>query len=194
MCVRGPTLFKGYFKDEEKTKEAIDKDGWLHSGDIATIIPEHGNALKIVDRVKNIFKLQQGEYVSPEKIENIYEGCKYIEQIFIHGNSLKSYLICIVYPKKDDIIEFFQNKGIKDINKVNCVNYFDDEELKKEIIDVMDKFGREKNLMGFELPKKIYLVKEPFSIENQIMTPTMKLRRHFAKKFFENEINKLYEE
>ena len=194
LCVRGPTLFKGYFKDEEKTKEAIDKDGWLHSGDIATIIPEHGNALKIVDRVKNIFKLQQGEYVSPEKIENIYEGCKYIEQIFIHGNSLKSYLICIVYPKKDDIIGFFQNKGIKDINKVNCVNYFDDEELKKEIIDVMDKFGREKNLMGFELPKKIYLVKEPFSIENQIMTPTMKLRRHFAKKFFENEINKLYEE
>ncbi len=58
----------------------------------------------------------------------------------------------------------------------------------------MDKFGREKNLMGFELPKKIYLVKEPFSIENQIMTPTMKLRRHFAKKFFEEQINKLYEE
>ena len=74
------------------------------------------------------------------------------------------------------------------------MNYFDNDDLKKEIINVMDKFGREKNLVGFELPKKIYLVKEPFSIENQIMTPTMKLRRHFAKKFFENEINKLYEE
>ena len=51
-----------------------------------------------------------------------------------------------------------------------------------------------KNLMGFELPKKIYLVKQPFSIDNQIMTPTMKLRRHFAKKFFEKQINELYEE
>ena len=192
LCVRGPTLFKGYFKDEEKTKETIDKDGWLHSGDIAMIIPEHGNCFKIVDRVKNIFKLQQGEYVSPEKIENIYSCCKYIEQIFVTGNSLKSYLVCIVYPKFDDIIEFFKNKGIKDINRDNCKNYFENEELKNEIINIMDIFGREKNLMGFELPKKVYLVNEPFSIENEIMTPTMKLRRHFAKKFFEKEINKLY--
>ena len=194
LCVRGSTLFKGYFRDEEKTNEAIDKDGWLHSGDIAMIIPEHGNAMKIVDRVKNIFKLQQGEYVSPEKIENIYSNCKYIEQIFIHGNSLKSYLVCIVYPKMDDIINFFISKGIKDISKQNYKNYLENEDLKNEIINVMDKFGREKNLVGFELPKKIHLVKEPFSIQNQIMTPTMKLRRHFAKKFFEKEINELYEE
>ena len=192
LCVRGPTLFKGYFKDEEKTKETVDKDGWLHSGDIAMIIPEHGNCFKIVDRVKNIFKLQQGEYVSPEKIENIYSNCKYIEQIFVTGNSLKSYLVCIVYPKFGDVIEFLKNKGIEGVNKDNCKNYFENEELKNDIINIMDKFGREKNLMGFELPKKVYLVKEPFSIENEIMTPTMKLRRHFAKKFFEKEINKLY--
>ena len=192
LCVRGPTLFKGYFKDEEKTKETIDKDGWLHSGDIAMIIPEHGNCFKIVDRVKNIFKLQQGEYVSPEKIENIYSNCKYIEQIFVTGNSLKSYLVCIVYPKFGDVIEFLKNKGIEGVNKDNCKNYFENEELKNDIINIMDKFGRENNLMGFELPKKVYLVKEPFSIENEIMTPTMKLRRHFAKKFFEKEINKLY--
>ena len=192
LCVRGPTLFKGYFKDEEKTKETVDKDGWLHSGDIAMIIPEHGNCFKIVDRVKNIFKLQQGEYVSPEKIENIYSNCKYIEQIFVTGNSLKSYLVCIIYPKFGDVIEFLKNKGIEGVNKDNCKNYFENEELKNDIINIMDKFGREKNLMGFELPKKVYLVKEPFSIENEIMTPTMKLRRHFAKKFFEKEINKLY--
>ena len=55
----------------------------------------------------------------------------------------------------------------------------------------MDKFGREKNLIGFEIPKKIYLAKEPFSIENQLMTPTMKLRRQIAKKYFEKEILKL---
>ena len=194
LCVRGPTLFKGYFKDEEKTKESIDKDGWLHSGDIAMIIPEHGNAMKIIDRVKNIFKMQQGEYISPEKIVNIYLNCKYIEQIFVHGNSLKSYLICIAYPKKDDIINYFKNKGIKEINENNYKNYLENEDLKKEIINVMDKFGRDNNLMGFELPKKIYLVKEPFTIDNQIMTPTMKLRRHFARKYFEEQINKLYDE
>ena len=194
IYIRGPTIFKGYFRDPEKTREAIDKDGWLHSGDIGMIIPEHGNAMKIVDRIKNIFKLQQGEYVSPEKIENIYSTCKYIEQIFVHGNSLKSFLICIVYPKLDDIMIYLRGKGIQDINKKICEKYYDDKDLKDEIIKVMDEFGREKNLMGFELPKKIYLVKQPFSIDNQIMTPTMKLRRHFAKKFFEKQINELYEE
>ena len=96
LCVRGPAVFKGYFRDLEKTKDPLDKDGWLHSGDIAMIIPEHGNAFKIVDRVKNIFKMQQGEYISPEKVENIYENCKYIEQIFIYGNSLKNYLVYII--------------------------------------------------------------------------------------------------
>jgi long-chain acyl-CoA synthetase len=194
LCVRGPVLFKGYFRDPEKTKEAIDKDGWLHSGDIAMIIPEHGNAMRIVDRVKNLFKLQQGEYISPEKVENIYENCKFVEQIFIYGNSLKNYLICIVHPKFKDIVDFLKSKGINDVDNNNCVNYFEDQDLKDAIIKEMDSFGRQNGLKGFELPKKIFLFKDKFSVENQIITPTMKIRRHIAKKIFEEQINKLYEE
>ena len=194
ICVRGSSLFKGYFRDPEKTKEAIDEDGWLHSGDIGIILPEHGNAIRIVDRVKNIFKLQQGEYISPEKIENIYECCKYIEQIFVYGNSLKNYLVCIVYPKEHDIVKYFKNKGINDIDIDNCKDHFEDEDLKNEIIKEMDTYGRNNGLTGFELPKKIYLFKERFSVENQIITPTMKIKRHIAKKMFEEQINKMYEE
>ena len=193
LCVRGTSLFKGYFRNPEKTEEAVDKDGWLHSGDIAMIIPDHGNAFRIVDRVKNIFKLQQGEYISPEKIENIYENCKYIEQIFIYGNSLKNYLVCIVYPKIDEIVNFFKNKGINDVDKNNCIEHFEDKDLKDEIIKEMDTYGRKNGLKGFELPKKIFLFKERFSVENQIITPTMKIKRHVAKKIFEKEINKMYE-
>ena len=103
ICVRDLIVFKGYFRNEEKSKEALDEDGWLHLGDIGTIILEKGNAIKIVDRIKNIFKLQQGEYISPEKIENIYSGCKYIEQIFIYGDST-NFIYLLLFIQKHLIL------------------------------------------------------------------------------------------
>lgn len=96
VCYRGPCIFLGYYKDDEKTKEAVDEDGWLHSGDIGKIRPN--GSLQVIDRKKNIFKLAQGEYVAPEKVEGIYKTVKGISEIFVYGNSLKSTLVGIVIP------------------------------------------------------------------------------------------------
>jgi long-chain acyl-CoA synthetase len=82
ICVRGPTIFKGYYKDEIQTREIIDEDGWLHTGDIGCWLP--GGRLKIIDRKKNIFKLAQGEYIAPEKIENVYTRSQFVSQCFIY--------------------------------------------------------------------------------------------------------------
>ena len=192
LCVRGPVLFKGYLSLPDVTKEALDKDGWLHSGDVATIIPEHGNAIKIIDRVKNMFKLQQGEYVAPEKIENKLAKCKYIEQIFIYGDSLQNYLVGILVPKSKDVIEFLQKKGIENVTKDNYQDYYEDEDLIKDILKEIDKYSRENDIKGFEIIKKVHLSKEPFTVENNLVTVTLKIRRHIAKKYFQKEIDKMY--
>ena len=191
LCVRGPILFKGYLSLPDKTAEAIDKDGWLHSGDVAMIIPEHGNAFKIIDRAKNMFKLQQGEYIAPEKIENKLVKCKYIEQVFIYGDSLQFYLVGIIVPKAKDIIDFLNSKG-KNATKENYKDYFEDPELKAAILKEIDTYSRANDLKGFEIIKNIHLCKEPFTVDNNLLTTTLKIRRHIAKKYFLKEIEKMY--
>ena len=192
LCVRGPILFKGYLNLPEETEKSLDKDGWLHSGDVAMIIPEHGNAFRIIDRVKNMFKLQQGEYISPEKIENKLGNCKYIEQIFIYGDSLQNYLVGILVPKSNDVIEFLKKKGIENVSKENYKDYFEDEDLIKDILNEINDFSRHNDIKGFEIIKKVYLSKEAFTIDNNLLTTTLKIRRHVAKKHFLKEIEKMY--
>ena len=192
LCVRGPLLFKGYLDDEENTKKAIDEDGWLHTGDIAMVLTEHGNAIRIIDRVKNIFKLQQGEYVAPEKLENVLSDSPYVEQIFVHGESLQNYLIAIIVPNKGKVIEFLNGKGIE-CNNENYKEYFENEDLKNEILKNLEDIGRKADFKGFEIIKKIYLSPEPFTVENDLATPTLKVRRHVAKKRFADKIKELYQ-
>merc|ERR550534_3679937 len=99
ICFRGPNMTAGYWKMPEKTAETIDSEGWLHSGDIGLWLPD--GTLKIIDRKKNIFKLSQGEYVAPEKIENVYVQSKYVAQAFIYGNSLERHLVGILVPDEE---------------------------------------------------------------------------------------------
>jgi long-chain acyl-CoA synthetase len=93
LCFKGESVFKGYFKAADKNTEAFDSEGWLRSGDVGEILPN--GAVKVIDRAKNIFKLSQGEYIAPEKLENVYIQSPFLAQIYVHGDSLQHYLVSV---------------------------------------------------------------------------------------------------
>ncbi|CAE6123939.1 unnamed protein product [Arabidopsis arenosa] len=189
ICVRGPIIFKGYYKDEEQTREILDGDGWLHTGDIGLWLP--GGRLKIIDRKKNIFKLAQGEYIAPEKIENVYTKCRFVSQCFIHGDSFNSSLVAIVSVDPDVMKDWAASEGIKYEHLGQLCN---DPRVRKAVLAEMDDLGREAQLRGFEFAKAVTLVPEPFTLENGLLTPTFKIKRPQAKAYFAEAISKMYAE
>lgn len=186
ILIAGANIFKGYYKDEEKTKAALDSDGWYHTGDIGSFADN--GTMKIVDRVKNIFKLQQGEYIAPEKIENIYIRSKYVAQVFIYGNSYKSTLVGIIVPEQTVIYEWAKENNLPCDMESLCKH----KDLKKIILQDITKLGKEGGLKGFELAKDIYLHYDLFSLENGLLTPTMKSKRNEMQKFFKEQIDEMY--
>ena len=197
ICFRGDTVFKGYFKDKKETDDIFDKDGWFHSGDVGVILTKNGNSIKIIDRAKNLFKLSQGEYVAPDKVQLILVKSKYINQIFLYGESLHSYAIALVYPELNECVQFLKvNKKMGEINydKINYNDLCGNNIMEEEIVKDCDIIGRTFDLKGFELPKKIRIINESFSLENNLMTPTLKLKAKSIKDKYSDEIKKLYEE
>ncbi|XP_040005724.1 long-chain-fatty-acid--CoA ligase 6 isoform X2 [Xiphias gladius] len=186
VCVKGPNVFKGYLKDPERTAETLDADGWLHTGDIGKWLPN--GTLKIIDRKKHIFKLAQGEYISPEKIESIYIRSEPVAQLYVHGDSLQSCLVGIVVPDPDVMPEWAKKKGILGTYKDLCKNT----ELKKAILEDLVRLGKASGLHSFEQVKNIYIHNEMFSIENGLLTPTLKAKRPELKEFFKEKIHQLY--
>uniref|UniRef100_A0A8C2AZV8 Arachidonate--CoA ligase n=1 Tax=Cyprinus carpio TaxID=7962 RepID=A0A8C2AZV8_CYPCA len=162
VCVKGSNVFQGYLKDQEQTSEAIDKDGWLHTGDVGKWLPN--GTLKIIDRKKHIFKLAQGEYIAPEKIENIYSRSDPVAQVFVHGDSLQACLVGIVVPDPDFLPGWAKKRGIEGSYTEMC---------KSKVRDIA-------------------LHMEMFSVQNGLLTPTLKAKRAELRNHFKQQTDQLY--
>ncbi|KAK1444976.1 acetyl-CoA synthetase-like protein [Babesia gibsoni] len=173
LLIRGVHVTVGYFRDKQATEENF-KDGWLLTGDIAELLPN--GAIRIIDRRKNLFKLVQGEYVSPEKLEGIIISCTLLSQAFVTGKSTEVYPVAIVVPDEAELQYWAKNNGHEGLSIAEQIN--------KAYDDAMVK--------GFEKCKKIHIEPEPFTIENELLTTTNKLRRHIAKRKFGDIIEQLY--
>lgn len=144
VCIRGTTVFSGYLKDTKKTTETLDEEGWLHTGDVGTIEPR--GTLKIIDRKKNIFKLAQGEYVAPEKIENVYLACPLIAQIFVHGDSLENCLVAVVIPDPETFLPWARDLVAKP--SATLEDLCEDEAVERGVLESMEEYAKAGSLNG----------------------------------------------
>jgi len=186
ILVRGKPVFVDYYKQTDKYAESVDADGWLHSGDIGKILPG-SNALQIIDRRKNIFKLAQGEYIAPDKLENSYKLVKAVADIFVYGDSLKSVLVAIINPEPKQLLEIGKELKIEGTPE----QLMENEEVKKYYIKLLDEQAKKSKLSGLEKIKAVHLEPKLFT-DLDLITTTFKIKRHQAKKHFIDVLDKMY--
>ena len=186
ICLKGPLIFNGYYKNDLENSKAFDEDGYFHTGDVGRIFPYYGNGLKIVDRVKEIFKLSQGEYIIPAKLESVYVKSNFIQQIMIYGNSTMNNILAIICPDKQHCAREL------DITEEELIKDEENPKLKKLILNDLDRLAIDANFNGLEKVKFILLTFEGFTIQNECMTPTMKIVRKKVEIRFKNRIEKLF--
>nr|AAC33962.1 contains similarity to AMP-binding enzymes (Pfam: AMP-binding.hmm, score: 18.66, 25.90 and 43.55); most similar to acyl-CoA synthetases [Arabidopsis thaliana] len=182
ICIRGKTLFSGYYKREDLTKEVF-IDGWLHTGDVGEWQPN--GSMKIIDRKKNIFKLAQGEYVAVENLENVYSQVEVIESIWVYGNSFESFLVAIANPAQQTLERWAVENGVNgDFNSI-CQNA----KAKAFILGELVKTAKENKLKGFEIIKDVHLEPVAFDMERDLLTPTYKKKRPQLLKYYQVILN-----
>lgn len=195
LLLRGPQIFKEYYKNPEATAEAFDKDGWFCTGDVARIDTTRNNQIYVIDRVKNFFKLAQGEFVTPEKIENTYLAANpHIQQIFVHGNSLESYLVGIVGLDPATIGGYLKTRFNDEISDKNDMLHFLSAPSNKKTFLLDLNAAVKGQLQGFERLHNVEIYFDPLTVEREVITPTQKIRRPICTKFFQENLAKMYQE
>jgi len=204
--LRGPTIMQGYFKDEQATSKALTADKWLCTGDIGRINPN--GTLSIVDRRKNLFKTCQGEYIAAEKIEGAYSVCESIGQMWIYGNSYKSFIVAVVVPNALWALRLWQERqewayseDLKPGTNEFAQKWSEIAEKKKEELKELikkDMSSLQAGLEKFELVKDIMLecqidsLLQGFTVDNDTLTPSFKLKRPQLLKKYRDQLRQLY--
>ncbi|KAJ7492913.1 hypothetical protein B0H11DRAFT_2396137 [Mycena galericulata] len=193
ICARGPNCFVAYYKDEKNTRETVDEEGWVHTGDVAEI--DACGRVKIIDRVKNIMKLAQGEYVALERIENTYSACPAVAQIYVHGDALQSYLVGVIIPDPVQLAGIAANlsgRPVAETDTEALEKACRDPRVGEHILGMLALEGNKNQLKGFESLKRIHVSLDAFSVEDGTMTPTFKVRRKDAYNKFKTQLDALY--
>ena len=182
ILVKGENVMNGYWNDPESTSSTIN-DGWVRTGDIGEF--DKDNYLKITDRKKDIIVNAGGDNISPSKIEAKLDIQPEISQSMLYGD-YKNYLVAIIVPNKEESL-IWAKKNNKDENLSTLIK---DKEFIKMIKESTQRVNN--NLSAIEQIRKFILIDHEFTIENEMMTPSMKVRRFKVKDKYKDELEKLY--
>ncbi|MCP9290775.1 AMP-dependent synthetase/ligase [Gracilimonas sediminicola] len=185
ILAKGPNIMKGYYKMPEKTEEAIDKDGWFHTGDIGHI--DEDGWLFVTDRKKSLFKLSTGKYVAPQPIENALVNSGFIEQAVVVGSEHK-FCGALIVPNWENMKKRFKSTGHDFPEDNPTENKYVIKRIQKEI----DKVNEE--LSKWEKVKKFKLLKDQFTIDDGEITPTLKIKRNVINEKYKEQIDSIYAE
>ncbi|KAJ9141897.1 Long chain acyl-CoA synthetase 7, peroxisomal [Pleurostoma richardsiae] len=196
LLVRGPIVFKEYYKNPEESTKCIEADGWFHTGDICEI--DSMGRLMIIDRKKNVLKLAQGEYISPERIENVYLGnSNLIAMAYVHGDPKQHCLVGVFGIDPEHFAPFSSkilNKTISPTDRDGLRAAANDPRVRKAFLKLLDGIGRHHKFNSYERVRNCYMDIEPFTIDNELLTPTLKLKRPQTARAFKEEIDRMYAE
>lgn len=182
ILARGELLMNGYWRNEKATREAI-VDGWLHTGDIG-VLDEDG-CLQITDRKKDIIVNSGGDNIAPQRIEGFLTLETEIAQAMVYGDK-RSHLVGLIVPDDEWLREWCKSNG-----KTNDIAQLtNDEELRSAVSEVISRINV--NLSNIEKVRKFIIADAAFSIDNEQMTPTMKVRRHKIKEIYGERLESLY--
>ena len=180
LLVRGTTVFAGYYKDEEATRAVVDEDGWLHTGDIASI--DEDGFVTITDRKKDIIVTAGGKNVPPQNIENDLKASKYVSQALVIGDR-RPYVTALITLDEAEIAKWAgREASVEELAR--------DEGVRELIQGVVDDINRDRS--GFEQVKRFAILPRDYSAEAEEITPTLKLRRRVVQEHFADEIERLY--
>ena len=190
LWVRGPNVASEYYKNPEKSAESF-VDGWLVTGDVAEISSSFERRLRIIDRKKNIFKLAQGEYIAPEKLEKVYTKVRdEIEQVMIYGDSNKSAIVAVACIPRDGAKKLSHEFGLELGDNVEEI--VKNEEFKKKLLEIFDQAASEAGFNSLERIKGLVVDSKSFT-ELNLVNDSQKLKRKECEEYYKPEFNKLYE-
>ncbi len=184
ILVKGPTVMKGYYNKPTETAEAIDADGWFHTGDCGEIAPT--GELILTERLKDLFKTSNGKYIAPQVLETLLGQDKYIEQVAIIGDGRK-YVSALIVPDFNELKTFADKKHIEYHNIEELVNNPDIHKMVEERIN-----DYQKGLASYEQIKRFVLLPRAFTMENSELTNTLKIKRAVINKRYRPLIDAMY--